>query len=89
VRDLCSFQFFPSCCPKEVEAHWARGLSAFNSFPVAAELLVRCSLLSLSSANFEDHENSPALPSYTCSNSCKPFPDSRRKEGQWTERNDV
>ena len=62
---------------------------AFNSFPVAAETLAAYSLISLSSANFEVPESSLALPSYTCSGSREAFPDSRRKEGQWRERNDA
>ena len=62
---------------------------AFNSFPVAAEPLARSSLISFSSANFEVHENLPALPPVACVDSRKPFPDSRRKEGRWRERNGV
>ena len=64
-------------------------LITFNSFPVAAEVLASWLLINLSTANFEVHENSPALPPDTCVGSRKPFPDSRRKEGIWTERNDV
>ena len=84
------FQFFPSCsvaqpkCPK-----CGGGELTFNSFPVAAEAPAACLLINLSSANFEVLENSPALLSDTCSVSRKPFPDSRRKEGIWTERNVV
>ena len=55
---------------------------SFNSFPVATEALAAWLLINLSSANFEVPENLPALPSYTCSGSRKPFPDSRRKEGR-------
>jgi hypothetical protein len=62
---------------------------SFNSFPVAAEVLAAYSLISLSSANFEVHESSPALPPDACMDSCKPFPDSRRKEGRWRERSGV
>jgi hypothetical protein len=61
----------------------------FNSFPVAAKAPAACTLINLSSANFEVRENSPAPPLDTCSVSRNPFPDSRRKEGIWTERNDV
>jgi hypothetical protein len=46
-------------------------------------------LISLSSANFEVPGNSLALPPNTCTDSWKLFPDSRRKEGIWTERNGV
>ena len=49
-------------------------LSAFNSFPVAAVTLALCILINLSSANFEVHEISLALPPDACSNSRKPFP---------------
>jgi hypothetical protein len=62
---------------------------AFNSFPVAAEPLACSSLISFSSANFEVHESSPALPPGACTDSWKLFPDSRRKEGIWRERNGV
>jgi copper oxidase (laccase) domain-containing protein len=62
---------------------------AFNSFPVAAEALAAWLLINLSSANFEVSENSLALPFDTCSGSREAFPDSRRKEGQWRERNGV
>jgi hypothetical protein len=51
--------------------------------------LAAYSLINFSSANFEVPKISLALPSYTCSGSCKPFPDSRRKEGIWRERNGV
>ena len=64
-------------------------LATFNSFPVAAETLAAYSLINFSSANFEVRENSLALPPDACMDSCKPFPDSRRKEGIWRERNDA
>ena len=62
---------------------------SFNSFPVAAEALASCLLISLSFANFEVPESLPALPTGACSGSRKPFPDSRRKEGIWRERSGV
>jgi len=65
------------------------GEGTFNSFPVAAEALAACLLINLSSANFEVPEISPALPTGACSGSREAFPDSRRKEGIWRERNSV
>jgi len=62
---------------------------SFNSFLVAAEALAACLLINLSFANFEVPGNSLAPPPDTCVGSRKPFPDSRRKEGIWRERNDV
>ena len=89
-RATCrSFQFFPSCCLEITSYAMRAALEAFNSFPVAAEVLASWLLINLSTANFEVSENSPALPPDVCSGSRKPFPDSRRKEGIWTERNDV
>ena len=84
-----SFQFFPSCCIQNYNRRARRYVRAFNSFPVAAEALASCPLLSLSSANSEVPESSPALPPDACSGSRKPFPDSRRKEGIWRERNRI
>ena len=84
-----SFQFFPSCCQIKVKKIPIKTYIAFNSFPVAAETLAAWLLINLSSANFEVRESSPALPPDACMDSCKPFPDSRRKEGIWRERNGV
>jgi len=80
-----TFQFFPSCRQRAVQA--GGGVRdpaevAFNSFPVAAEALAPCLLISLSLAKFEVPESSPALPPNTFVGSRNSFPDSRRKEGR-------
>ena len=82
------FQFFPSCS-RDARRHRPLHVDIpFNSFPVAAETLTAYPLINLSTANFEVSENLPALPPDTCVGSRKPFPNSRRKEGIWRERND-
>ena len=83
------FNSFPVAAAERTQSEPANLVEAFNSFPVAAEALASWLLINLSSANFEVHEISLALPPDACSNSRKPFPDSRRKEGIWRERNRV
>ena len=62
-------------------------LSIFSQ--LLPEVLASWLLINLSTANFEVSENLPALPPDTCVGSRKPFPNSRRKEGIWRERNEV
>ena len=88
-RGLAAFNSFPVAATRKYPRIIAFATETFNSFPVAAEAPAARLLINLSSANFEVLENSPAPLSDTCSVSRKPFPDSRRKEGIWTERNVV
>ena len=88
LRMKYTFNSFPVAAP-EKDFTETFDKDTFNSFPVAAEALAACTLINLSSTNFEVSENSPALPPDACSGSREAFPDSRRKEGIWRERNVV